>query len=197
MAHPVPSRPPRSRCSGSGFTLLEMLLVVAMASVLMLIGTPALLNMAARYKIRSSTQQLEMLGHQARYESIKLGQTVTVLPDTYHRMFYVYSGTLVPAFDPTKNTVTDIPPLQRIAVWVVPTGAMFYDPDPDPSAPPPKPPATTRPSRIPIPVALVFSPDGSATGGPVVFGSHDYNQPRFQVAVTSPATGKLRTLPYP
>jgi prepilin-type N-terminal cleavage/methylation domain-containing protein len=143
-------RLPPERALRPWFSLAEMLIVLAIASVLMLIGTPALLNILAHYKTHAAAQQLVMLGRQARLEAIKLNQPVTIVGDANRNAFYVFSGTL-PTMPPYSlpDGVGDIPADQRVAVWELPKGLAF--------------------SILPIcPVrycqAFSFNPDGSATG---------------------------------
>jgi prepilin-type N-terminal cleavage/methylation domain-containing protein len=170
------------RSSRPGFTLIELLIVLAMAAVLMAIGMPLLLNVAARYKVRSSAQQLEMLARQARYESIKLGQPVSVVPDVANRNFYVYSGTIsgMPPFNgklPSfPNGPIDLPALQKVAVWEVPRGVRFA--------------SDTAIPTYPDPVPFTFNPDGSGGGGPVTFCTP--NQQAVTTSMSSQATGKLQ-----
>jgi prepilin-type N-terminal cleavage/methylation domain-containing protein len=150
------------RRSQRGFNLVELLVVLAMAGVLMAIGMPALLNIGHRYKVHSSAQTLQMLGRQARFESIKLGQPVTVVPDPNNGMFYVISGTLPGSW----KAIGDFAPMTRLGVWQVPQGVSFK--------------ATGM---------FAFNSDGSGSGGPVVFSLP--NQPSSTVTMTSTATGKL------
>jgi prepilin-type N-terminal cleavage/methylation domain-containing protein len=146
-----------------GFSLLELLVVMAMAAILMAIGMPALFRIGSHYKVRSSALAVEVLAHQARYRSIELGQNVTVVGDQTHRMFYVISGTVPGSF---PNGPTDIPATQRIAVWQVPTGVTF---------------TVTAP--------LIFTSNGSGSGGPVVFSYP--HEPSSTVTLATPATGKI------
>ena len=182
MAHPTPdrqrARPPRPR--QSGFSLIELLVVLAMASVLLLIGVPALMNVASLYKVRSSAQRLEMLARQARYESIKLGQQVTVVGDGKNNMFYVISGTIAGGPPPYSfpDGPPDIPPTQRVAVWEVPRGVTF---------------AITNPAIVPPCVltavnacpAFTFNSDGSGSGQTVTFSYP--NEPSSTVTMATKA----------
>jgi prepilin-type N-terminal cleavage/methylation domain-containing protein len=162
-----------TRRSPRGFTLVELLVVLAIGSILMAIGMPALLNIGQRYKVRSSAQQLQMLGRQARYEAIKLGQPVTVLPDPTNQMFYVVSGTI-----PTGWTsYLSFAPTSRVTLWQVPNGVEW----------------TSTGANF------SFNSDGSGSGGSVRFTSHvdpqnsnpNPNYATYNVAMTSTATGKL------
>jgi prepilin-type N-terminal cleavage/methylation domain-containing protein len=163
-ARPVPLLARRLvPAGGHGFSLLELLVVLAMAAILMAIGMPALFRIGAHYKVRSSALAVEVLAHQARYKSIELGQNVTVVGDQTHRMFYVISCTVPGSF---PNGPTDIPATQRVAVWQVPTGITFT-----------------------ITAPLIFTSTGSGTGGPVVFSYP--NEPSSTLTLATPATGKI------
>jgi prepilin-type N-terminal cleavage/methylation domain-containing protein len=169
----------RSGPSPSGFTLIELLIVICIASVLLLIGMPALLNVAGHYKVTSSARQLEMLGRQARYEAIKLGQPVTIVSDSYRNMFYVFSGT-IPNMPPFKfpDGPGDIPAVQRVAVWQVPKGVTvsWF-------------PTTACPSGGYC-QSFQFKSDGSGIGPDVIFSSPQ--QPSSTVHMATPlGLGKL------
>jgi prepilin-type N-terminal cleavage/methylation domain-containing protein len=192
MAHPSPDRQRAgsSRPRQSGFSLIELLVVLAMAAVLFLIAYPALLNVASLYKVRSSAQRLEMLARQARYESIKLGQPVTVVGDSKNNMFYVISGTIAGA--PPYNFPDgppDIPPTQRVAVWEVPKGVSFAIVNAAIAPPCVLAPAVACP-------AFTFNSDGSGVGQTVTFSYP--NQPSSTVTLAKPPAtsslmGKLTT----
>lgn len=185
MAHPLAFRmePPvcrvhRAGRGRTGFTLVELLVVIAIASVLMLIGVPSLMNTLARYKVRSSAQQLEMLGREARYESIKMNQPVTLVADTRRNMFYVVSGAIagMPPYN-FPDGPGDIPGPQRVAVWEIPRGVSF---------------AMQPASACVVGTwcqSFSFNADGSGTGVPVIFSVA--NQPTSKVTLVTPATGKL------
>jgi prepilin-type N-terminal cleavage/methylation domain-containing protein len=187
MAHPSRShgearrllrRWQRSRSWRSGFTLAELLVVIAIGSLLLLLGYPALMNILARYEVRSSAQQLEMLGREARYESIKLNQPVTLVADTNRHMFYVVSGA-IPNMPPYNfpDGPGDIPGPQLVAVWQVPHRVSF----------------AMQPASACVQgtycQSFLFNSDGSGSGLPVVFSTP--NQPSSKVVLTAKATGKL------
>lgn len=63
-----------SRRAGSrGFTLLEMLIVVAVVGVVSMMAIPTLQHMIWRARIEGFTRDLSLLFQQCRYESIKRG----------------------------------------------------------------------------------------------------------------------------
>jgi prepilin-type N-terminal cleavage/methylation domain-containing protein len=193
MAHPSRSygearrllrRLRRSRSWRSGFTLAELMVVLAIGGLLLLLGYPALMNVLARYEVRSSAQQLEMLGREARYESIKLNQPVTLVADTNRHMFYVFSGTIanMPPYS-FPDGPGDIPGPQRVAVWQVPHRVSFV-----------MQPATACVQGT-VCQSFSFNSDGSGTGVPVVFSTP--NQPILKVVLAQTATGKLAIQPGP
>ncbi len=192
MAHPSTSegegrrllrRLRRSRSWRSGFTFPELVCVIAIGSLLLTLGYPALMNILARYELRSSAQQLEMLGREARYESIKLNQPVTLVADTNRHMFYVFSGTLagMPPYS-FPDGPGDIPGRQLVAVWEVPHRVSFV-----------MQPASACVQGT-ICQSFSFNSDGTGTGVPVVFSTP--NQPGSKVLLAQTATGKL-AIQYP
>ena len=56
----------------SGFTLLEVLVVVAVVGILLMITAPAFLNMINRFKLTGTAREVTSLMQAARLESIKL-----------------------------------------------------------------------------------------------------------------------------
>jgi prepilin-type N-terminal cleavage/methylation domain-containing protein len=62
---------PQSGRGPSGFTLIEMLVVLALMLVLVALGLPALQNVLHQAKIRGIAQEVTMLMRQARIEAVK------------------------------------------------------------------------------------------------------------------------------
>jgi prepilin-type N-terminal cleavage/methylation domain-containing protein len=167
-----------SRSWQSGFTLAELAVVLLIGSLLLILGYPALLSVLAHYEVRSSAQQLQMLGAEARYESIKLNQPVTLVADTNRHMFYVFSGT-IPNMPPYSfpDGPGDIPGKQLVTVWHVPQNVSFV-----------MQPVTACVQGT-ICQSFSFNPDGTGTGVPVVLSTP--KQPSSKVFMTAPATGLL------
>jgi prepilin-type N-terminal cleavage/methylation domain-containing protein len=173
-----------SRSWRSGFTLAELMVVLIIGGLLLLLGYPALMNILARYEVRSSAQQLEMLGREARYESIKLNQPVTLVADTNRHMFYVFSGT-IPNMPPYSfpDGPGDIPGKQLVGVWQVPHRVSFV-----------MQPVTACVQGT-FCQSFSFLSDGSGSGVPVVFSTP--NQPSLKVLLAQTATGKFAIQPFP
>lgn len=90
----------------SGFTLIEMLIVLVVAMVLMTIGIPVLRGTLLRAQVASFATQLQSTFQSARFEAIKQGLPVVVqiVPDEGLVRTYVD----VPAFD-AAGVRTDTP----------------------------------------------------------------------------------------
>jgi Tfp pilus assembly protein FimT len=160
-------------------TIIEVMAVMLLMAVLLALGTPALMNVLATYKMRSSAQQLEILGRQARFESIKMNQPVTVVVDTNRNMFYAYSGTLagMPPYN-LPHGPGDLPPLQRVAVWQVPRGVLV-----DLTL-------LKTPCSATICDVFTFTSDGQGRGGDVTLKGQDPNLKTYKLTVAQP-TGKI------
>jgi type IV fimbrial biogenesis protein FimT len=63
---------------GQGFTLVELLVILAMIGIVMLIGVPTFQQLIHRTKIESITRETAKLMNLARFESIKRGVPVVV-----------------------------------------------------------------------------------------------------------------------
>jgi prepilin-type N-terminal cleavage/methylation domain-containing protein len=162
-----------------GFTIIELLAVMVLMTVLIALGAPALMNVLATYKMRSSAQQLEMLARQARFESIKLNQPTTVVADVPASVVFAYSGT-IPVTNPSQPPFhwTDVPPTQRVGKIPVARGVAYDFSKLQPAC------------AIAVCNVFAFTPDGQGTGGDVILKGLDPNLPTYTISV-APATGKL------
>ena len=120
---------------GRGFTLAELLVVVAMVGIITLIGIPTFQRLLHRTKIESLARETTILMNLARYEAIKRGVPTVVQIDPVGREIFafvdVHGGldvTLPPdgIFMPIPGAVartTDYP-LGRLPL---PSGVSFLD----------------------------------------------------------------------
>ena len=76
------------RTRPEGFTLLEIMVVVAVIGIISLMGLPALQNMISRSKHEGAARQISMLIHRAKMEAVKQSVSTVV------------------AIDPATDTVT-------------------------------------------------------------------------------------------
>ena len=96
------SPPRRPRPAARGFTLLELLVVLAIAGIAMAIGIPALQNMVVRSRTEGFAREISSLIQRSRLEAIRR-----------NRPAFVY-------FDESKN---------QIAAFIDVDGDGKYDPD--------------------------------------------------------------------
>lgn len=75
----MPLRTPRK--TPAGFTLVELLIVLAIAMLILTIGFPSLLNFLARQKIEGSARAVTTLAQRARQEALTRGVPAVVLAD--------------------------------------------------------------------------------------------------------------------
>jgi type IV fimbrial biogenesis protein FimT len=72
----------RNRKSLHAFTLVELMVTLAIASVLVGIATPSLQSMISNSRLTSNTNQLVGALSYARSEAVKRGIQVTIIPNT-------------------------------------------------------------------------------------------------------------------
>jgi len=71
-----------NRRRSDGFTLIEMAIVLAVVSLIAIIGLPALLNTIARTNLTNSARETAALLRAARFDAIKHSTSTTVKADT-------------------------------------------------------------------------------------------------------------------
>lgn len=71
--HPGPGKPPQS-----GFTLLELMVTLAVAAILLGLAVPSFMAMGLNSKLRSTANNLVASAYLARSEAIKLNASVTL-----------------------------------------------------------------------------------------------------------------------
>lgn len=68
----------RSRKSQSGFTLTELLVVIALMFIIAMLGMPALQNLVARTQLESKARELSIFVQQMRMTAVKNNRNVIV-----------------------------------------------------------------------------------------------------------------------
>lgn len=71
----------RTRSAPGGFTIVELLVALAILGVLMLLGVPTLLDLIHRGRMEGLTRETAVLMQQARLEAIKRNRSAVVLAD--------------------------------------------------------------------------------------------------------------------
>lgn len=118
----MPSVSHRRRSRGGGFTLLEIMVVVAIVGIVALFGLPALQNFIARSKIEGLAHQASVLMHRCRSEAIKQSAETLLTPD-------VGVGTLVAYADIDGDRAFTSGVDQEVGRIQAPSGVSLSSPD--------------------------------------------------------------------
>lgn len=70
------------RANSSGFTLIELMVVVALVAILLALATPAYRNMQVRNAIRALVNDYTLSVYFARTEAVRQNSPVTICPST-------------------------------------------------------------------------------------------------------------------
>ena len=111
--------------SSRGFTLLELVVVLAIIMIGVLIGYPALQKMLVRAKAESALRQAGMEFRAARLDAIKQSATVYVQADFANERLAVFRETSDDGFTPATDTF--------VREMKLPKGFWFWGPS-DPAA---------------------------------------------------------------
>ena len=123
-----PLSPCRARCAERGFTLIEMLVVVAILGMVAVISIPSLRRSMVRAELLGEAKMLHQAVSVARINAIKQGRRVTlrILEDNA-----IQDGGIVHAWvDDNANGAPDPPGETDIGRWRVRNG-IHIGPDPD------------------------------------------------------------------
>jgi prepilin-type N-terminal cleavage/methylation domain-containing protein len=115
---------PRHKGSpASGFTLIEMLAVLALASILMAIGVPLLNNFIQRSHLEGFARESSLLIQAARFNAIKKSSTQSVvrLDVANHQLVSFEDKDNDGIYDTTKGDV-------ELARRTLPAGVLFWGP---------------------------------------------------------------------
>lgn len=118
---------PRRVRGNAGFTLVELLVVLAVGMILVLVSYPELAKYYTRSQLEGTAQQLSLMMQKARYQAIKTGQATTVCADTANRRVLAAGLTLLPQVELPK-AISFGAPAPQTAITV--TGNCFgFNPD--------------------------------------------------------------------
>lgn len=109
------SLPCDGRRRSRGFTLIELMVVVAVAAVLAVVAVPAITNLIASQRLRSAASSLQLALVAARSEAIKRNMSVAVGPAAGGWS----TGWSVLVLDPTNLSG---PPLEVVEAVTAPSG---------------------------------------------------------------------------
>jgi len=110
----------------SGFTLVELLVVLVVAMILMVLSYPELAKYYTRSQLEGTTQQLALMMQQARYQAIRLSPlTSSVCADTANRQVVASQGALQISQLPLPKSISFGAPPPQAAITLVVTPNCF------------------------------------------------------------------------
>jgi prepilin-type N-terminal cleavage/methylation domain-containing protein len=164
----------------AAFSLIELLVVLAIVATLILFGMPAMLNALNRAKLTGFAQTVASSMQAARLEAVKRGGTARVELQASTSTSPARIVAYVDDGDHVFKSGTDV----LVATVSPPSGVSFGGPGPDPVSA-----AATAISYLVTPtgVAAVFNPDGSV----VAVGGFRFRDSRGNImeAFVSPQSG--------
>ncbi len=198
-----------------GFSLVELLIVIASISILSLFAFPAILKAMRRARVESTARQAELQLSAARLQAVKMSRVVAVYFDTDSSGAVGY-GRIIPFLDANGNGTYDAgEEFQKLPATNLPREAVFWQPTQtarDPAT------AVTFPNdvvafngsgqAIDLASGAVLSNCGDAANGcalyigdapevsylPLISGKPGTNG--FRVGIDNPGTGKVSFRKY-
>jgi prepilin-type N-terminal cleavage/methylation domain-containing protein len=165
----------------AGFTLMEMIVVVAIIGILALISAPAFLRMLNRYKLTGTAREVNSLMQAARLEAIKLGAPAQVNYEAATNEFIAW-------VDLNRDGLLASPPDRILAGKVaIPVKVEFWGPG-DGGANGVN--AIDGWDDAPANLGPIFRSDGSVDRVGA-FRLKDTNNNFLEVRVETPATGRM------
>jgi len=174
----------------AGFTLIEILVVLALMSIIALFSFPALQRMINRSKIQGITTQTSVMMQQARFEAIKRGVPTFVVADAA-------SGEVKVVQDVNGDGQWDTATDTVLARAPLPNGVHFWAAGESPNTPDCVTffPALTCTPTCPAGGGVFYRTDGSVNStGAFRFGDKKDNF--TEVAVVTAATGRIEVSKY-
>jgi prepilin-type N-terminal cleavage/methylation domain-containing protein len=172
----------RSMRSQGGFSLIELIIIMAIVGMLALFGYPAILAMAERAKLQNTAREAASMLRLARIEAVKRSMRAGVHPDYPGRQLVAFADTNNSgAFEPGTDRELGRAPLPTgVDLWGPPDGSaaganatVGFDEDADPANP-----------------AVFFDSMGAAhTAG--AFRLRGKAQNFLEVRVDPPTTGRV------
>lgn len=156
----------------AAFTVIELLVTVAVLALVALLTVPNLLSLHARRDLEGAADQTAVLLRKARYDAIRSGRAVEVTLDAGRRSIFV---------DLDGDRALD--PLElREGVVRLPHGV-------DPGGPAADGDAVTGFTAGGAVRVAVFEPTGALRGAGGAFRLHDRRDNYLEVRVSEPSTG--------
>ncbi|OEC35591.1 type IV fimbrial biogenesis protein FimU [Pseudomonas cuatrocienegasensis] len=90
----------------SGFTLVELMVVIALLAIVALIAAPSFTDMIERNRLQSQAEELKSFLIYARGEAVTLRSTITVETDDEEAWVVERGGTIIRQFEQNPDLVT-------------------------------------------------------------------------------------------
>lgn len=189
------------RAGAAGFSLVELVVIIALAAILIFIAVPPLQRFVNRGRLEGATRETAMLMNQARMEAIRRGVPVVVYLDYDTDQVIAFAdvndgvGTLVSnlEYDPGPQSAQGGNDYEIRRLTLPATIAFWGSNDADPEGPD----AVWGFTDIPVitPNAAVFEPDGSVRDRGA-FGFADLHDNFLEVLVSPEATARVAVRMY-
>jgi prepilin-type N-terminal cleavage/methylation domain-containing protein len=182
----------RAARRNAGFTMIELLVVLALIGVLLTLGIPALNNFIHRSKIEGIARQTAALMQLARFQAIKLNGTTRVAASYATDEVYAFFDADI-ADGPTFNAAVD----RELGRYKLPNGVRFWAAKDSPEG---KSALTLGDNdedcdTCPTTSWEEFRPDGTAAKpGAMRFGDERENY--LEVRVATAATGRVQVAKF-
>lgn len=183
----------RNRRLLSGFTAIEMILVVAIVGIMAAIVVPNLLRTIHRAKLEGITRETAALMQRARSEAVRQNVSTVVRPDLARNEVFAFADVDGVALgdppDSIFNPVAGQPHRAtdyEIGRFMLPSNILFEAPASDPDPVPISGFSTVGPDQV-----AIFDPDGSIRA----LGAVRYSDRRgnfLEVRVAPAATGRTQ-----
>ena len=164
----------------TGFTLIEMLVVLGVIGILILISVPTFLRMMNRYRLTGTTREVASLMQAARLEAIKLNTPAQVNYDATTNTFMAF-------VDMDRDNALSGADRILAATVIIPATVSFQGPG---DAAPNGANAIDGWDDAPAQLGPIFRPDGSVDRVGA-FRLKDRDNNFIEVRVETPATGRL------
>lgn len=126
----VNSQPPKLRITSSGFTLIELMVTIAVLAIIVSIAAPNISTQLASQRIKSTTSVIENALKEAKAESIIRRQNVSVVYDasaTPKNITLQANGTSISSYNISEQSTISITPTTATTVIFQPNKVIAND----------------------------------------------------------------------
>lgn len=122
-------KPSKAVRGKAGFTLVELLVVLAIGLILALVSFPELAKYYTRSQLEGTAEQLALVLQKARYQAIKTNQVTSVCADTTNRRVLTAGPTILPQVELPKAISFGAPSPQLAITLIVTPNCFTFNSD--------------------------------------------------------------------